>query len=98
MDDDVIYFVVFLLILLSIFVYFCVKFAMIIIKMQDVIEDSLDVLDEKYSKISEILSIPIFYDSKEVRDVLYEINGVRNSILEIAQKLTNEEEIKDEET
>ena len=93
-----IYFVVFLLILLSIFVYFCVKFAMIIIKMQDVIEDSLDVLDEKYSKISEILSIPIFYDSKEVRDVLYEINGVRNSILEIAQKLTNEEEIKDEET
>ncbi len=83
--------------LLTIFIYFCIKFAMIIIKMQDVIEDSLDILDEKYAKISEILNIPIFYDSKEVRDVLYEINGVRNSILEIAQKLTTEEEIKDEE-
>jgi hypothetical protein len=93
----VIYFIIFLLMLLTIFIYFCIKFAMIIIKMQDVIEDSLDILDEKYAKISEILNIPIFYDSKEVRDVLYEINGVRNSILEIAQKLTTEEEIKDEE-
>ncbi len=92
-----IYFIVFLLILLSVFIYFCIKFAMIIVKMQDVIEESLDILDEKYIKISEILSIPIFYDSKEVRDVLHEINGVRNSILEIAQKLTNEKVIEDEE-
>jgi hypothetical protein len=97
MDDNVIYFIVFLLILLSVFIYFCIKFAMIIVKMQDVIEESLDILDEKYIKISEILSIPIFYDSKEVRDVLHEINGVRNSILEIAQKLTNEKVIEDEE-
>ena len=76
-----IYFVIFLLILLGIAVYFCYKFAMIIINMQEVIEESLDILDEKYAKISEILNIPIFFDSKEVRDVLREIKGVKDSIL-----------------
>ena len=97
MDDSVIYFILFLLILLGIAVYFCVKFAMIIINMQEVIEESLDILDEKYAKISEILNIPIFFDSKEVRDVLREIKGVKDSILLIAQKLTNQEIIEEEE-
>jgi hypothetical protein len=92
-----IYFIVFLLILLGIAVYFCYKFAMIIINMQEVIEESLDILDEKYAKISEILNIPIFFDSKEVRDVLREIKGVKDSILLIAQKLTNQEIIEEEE-
>jgi hypothetical protein len=95
--DNLIYFVLFLLILLGIAVYFCVKFAMIIINMQEVIEESLDILDEKYAKISEILNIPIFFDSKEVRDVLREIKGVKDSILLIAQKLTNQEIIEEEE-
>lgn len=92
-----IYFVIFLLTLLGIAVYFCYKFAMIIINMQEVIEESLDILDEKYAKISEILNIPIFFDSKEVRDVLREIKGVKDSILLIAQKLTNQEIIEEEE-
>ena len=70
---------------------------MIIINMQEVIEDSLDILDEKYAKISEILNIPIFFDSKEVRDVLHEIKGVKDSILTIAQKLTNQDIIEEEE-
>lgn len=92
-----IYIVLFLLVLLLIAVYFCIKFAMIIINMKEVIEESLDILDEKYAKISEILNIPIFYDSREVRVVLNEIKGVRESILRIAQKLTNQQEIEEEE-
>lgn len=92
-----IYIILFLLVLLAIAVYFCIKFAMIIINMKEVIEESLDILDEKYAKISEILNIPIFYDSREVRVVLNEIKGVRESILRIAQKLTNQQEIEEEE-
>jgi len=92
-----IYIILFLLILLFVTFYFCLKFAMIIINMKEVIEESLDVLDEKYAKISEILNIPIFYDSREVRSVLNEIKGVRESILLIAQKLTNQQEIEEEE-
>jgi hypothetical protein len=90
------YIIAILCILLGIAVYFCFKFAMIIIRTQDVIEESLDILDDKYAKISEILNIPIFFDSKEVRDVLYEIKGVKDSILAIAQKLTNQEIIEEE--
>jgi len=90
------YIITILCILLGIAVYFCYKFAMIIIRTQDVIEESLDILDDKYAKISEILNIPIFFDSKEVRDVLYEIKGVKDSILAIAQKLTNQEIIEQE--
>ncbi len=91
------YIITILCILLGIAVYFCFKFAMIIIRTQDVIEESLDILDDKYAKISEILNIPIFFDSKEVRDVLYEIKGVKDSILAIAQKLTNQEIIEEAE-
>jgi len=91
------YIIAILCILLGIAVYFCFKFAMIIIRTQDVIEESLDILDDKYAKISEILNIPIFFDSKEVRDVLYEIKGVKDSILAIAQKLTNQEIIEEVE-
>ncbi len=90
------YIIAILCILLGIAVYFCFKFAMIIINVQEVIEESLDILDEKYAKISEILNIPIFFDSKEVRDVLFEIKGVRDSILTIAQRLTNQEIIEEE--
>ncbi len=90
------YIITILCILLGVAVYFCFKFAMIIINTQEVIEESLDILDEKYAKISEILNIPIFFDSKEVRDVLHEIKGVRDSILAIAQKLTNQEIIEEE--
>ncbi len=97
MGNKLIYIIFFILILLSISIFFCVKFALIILKMQDVIEDSLDVLDEKYAKISEILNIPIFFDSREVRDVLKEINGVRDSILNIAQKLTNQKDLEEDD-
>ena len=35
--------------------YYCIKFALIIIKMQEVIEDSLDIIDEKYNNLNKIL-------------------------------------------
>lgn len=62
---------------------------MIIIRVQDVVEDSLDIMDEKYSSISNILKIPLFYDSREVRTVLDDVRDVRESILDIARALTS---------
>ncbi|MAH43850.1 hypothetical protein CL614_09100 [archaeon] len=57
--------------------------------MQDSIERSLDVLDIKYKNISEILETPVFFDSVEVRQVLSEIQDARNSILYVANSLTD---------
>ncbi len=71
------------------FVYYCIKFALIIIKMQEVLEESLDKIDSKYQRISDILEIPLFFDSPEIRRLLLEIKDIKNIILEISLKLTS---------
>jgi|TARA_R110001583_G_scaffold31600_1_gene107880 hypothetical protein len=64
------------------------KFGILILGVQDAVEKSLDVLDGNYSKISEIVEIPVFFDSIEVRQVMSEIQRARRSILGIAELLT----------
>lgn len=81
--------VIILIILLSVSLFYLIKFALIIIRVQDVVEDSLDILDEKYADISEILRRPLFFDSPEIRSVLMSVEDVRKSILGIAQALTS---------
>lgn len=83
------YLVLILSVLLVISIYFCAKFALIIINIQETIEDCLDILDEKYAIISNILNIPIFYESREIREVLARIKESRDAILLIAQKLSS---------
>ena len=82
-----------LVVVLSIFLiftlYFCIKFALIIIKMQNAIEYSLDVIDQKYNSLSRILEIPIFYNSEEVKRAVSDLEEARNSLLDIANELTN---------
>lgn len=89
MSDFYIYIIIFLIFLLSVSVFYCIKFALIIIKMQETIEESLDVIDQKYSNISKILEIPIFFDSPEIKSVLRELEDTRNSLLYVANELTN---------
>ena len=78
--------------LLAISIYLNIKLGKIVLKVQDSIEDSLDILDERYSSISKILEIPIFYDSAEIRSVLEDIKATRESILNVARSLTNIDE------
>ena len=82
-------------------VYFSVRFGLVILKVQDSIEESLDVLDERYESISKVLEIPLFYDSPEIRKVVADLKSTRESILLIANSLgasiddtaVNEEEV-----
>ena len=69
--------------------FFAIKFAMLLLKMEDVIEESLDVLDKRYASISKTLETPLFYDSPEVRKTLKDIKECRDSILYIANILTS---------
>ena len=69
--------------------YYLYKFSMIIIKIEDDIEDSLDELDESFSKMNEILDKPIFFDSVEVRQCISEIEKTRNIIIKVANRLTS---------
>jgi len=75
--------------------FYAVKFALIIIKTQDATEEALDLLDESYKKIDEILQRPLFYDSFEVRQVLQEIRRSQDAVLIVANELTNFDSKKD---
>ena len=74
--------------LLSVSIYFNIKHGMIILRIQDALENSLDVLDSRYKSISSILEIPVFFDSLEVRQVMLDIEKSRDSILYVANALT----------
>lgn len=69
--------------------YYNLKFAKIILQMEDDIGECLDILDEKYKALSKILEIPIFFDSPQVRKVIEDIKSARGSILYIANRLSN---------
>lgn len=72
--------------------YFLAKFSMTILKFQEEVEKSLEILDERYSSISKVLEIPLFFDSPEVRRVVEDVGICRKSILQVAQSLGNVEE------
>ena len=84
--------IIVLLIALAVSLFYNVKFGLLILKVQDSIEESLDVIDERYASISRILEIPLFYDSKEVRSVLSDVEITRDTLLKIARSLASIDE------
>ena len=82
------YMIIGLAILLVISFFYNFKFALIILRVEDVIEESLDIIDEKYADISRILKIRLYYDSPEVRGVLRDVEQTREAILHIARVLS----------
>lgn len=80
------------------FLFFSLKFAFALIRVQEAIEDSLDAIDEKYKRINEILNIPVFFDSPEIKRLVNEIYHVRDIILYVANRLSNSTQKKDKNT
>lgn len=73
----------------SVFAY---RTATIILRVQDAIEESLDVLDKRYESISKIMKIPLFYDSPEIKRAVEDIGKSRDAILYVANQLTSIQE------
>jgi uncharacterized membrane protein len=67
-----------------------------ILALGEIIEESLDIFDERYSSISQILQIPLFHDSAQIRQVLADVDACRDAVLRIANMLGNIELIEDE--
>ena len=80
---------VILSLLLIVSVYFNIKHGLLIVKFVDAIEDSLDVMDKRYSSIDKVLETPLFYDSPQIRQVLDDVRICRDSILLAANILTD---------
>lgn len=66
------------------------EFSIVLINIEDALEESLDILDEKYGVMNEILQKPIFFDSVEIRQVVSEIADCHRALLVIANKLTRQ--------
>lgn len=86
------------LVLMLVSLYYNYKFAKIIMKFEDSIAESLDKLDEKYTSISKILEIPLFFDSPQIRKVISDIKDSRDAILEVANSVAQVEENKNAES
>ena len=77
---------------LGISLYYNYKFGKIIVQIEDALETSLDILDERYASISEVLKTPLFYDSPQVRRVVEDLKDSREAILYVANQIGNIEE------
>lgn len=82
--------------LFSYSVYMNIKLGITILRVQDSIEECLDIIDERYNSISKVLEIPIFFDSLEVRQVVNDIGATRDALLLVANRLS--EDVKSDES
>lgn len=70
-------------------IYYNIKFGIKILNMQDFINEALDVLDTREESIENILKIPLFHDSNEIRKVHSDLKACRNAILKVANGLVD---------
>ena len=66
---------------------FSYRMAIIVMKAEDAIAESLEILDERYGSLVSILEKPIFFDSIEVRQAIDDIRKSRDAILFIASSM-----------
>ena len=69
--------------------YYAVKFGLVILKLEDVIENSIDALEESGSVLTKISEKPVFFDSVEIRQCINEITKARNTVMNIAYTLAS---------
>lgn len=69
--------------------YFCYNFARMILNLEDIIEESISELDSIENKFEEILKIPIFFDSVEVRSCIELIKKSKFVIEAIVINISN---------
>lgn len=83
---------IFLFLLSCVSSYYAIKFGLLLLKIEDEINDSLDEIDASFKTFNEILQKPIFFDSIEVRQCVNEIKKTRYIIMRIANRLTSVDE------
>ena len=87
----------FVTVLLGISLFYNYKFGRTLIRMEDALEESLDKLDQRYVSISQVLEIPLFYASPQIRQVVSDIKECQDSILFVANEIGRLEETQDGE-
>lgn len=74
-------------------IYKLYKYSLIILEVEDAIEKSIDVLNERTDNIQKILEKEVFFDSIEVRQVIDEIRLSREAVFFVSAALLGEKGI-----
>tara|TARA_R110001583_G_scaffold36969_2_gene121158 strand:+ start:764 stop:1012 length:249 start_codon:yes stop_codon:yes gene_type:complete len=69
------------------------KYSIIILEIEDAIEKSIDVLNERYESMEKILQKEVFFDSIEVRQVINDIKVSQDSVYYVSLILMGEKSI-----
>lgn len=70
-----------IIVFLSIYVY---RFAIKLLNIEDTVNQSLDILEQKYESISKVLDKPVFFDSVEVRQVISDIYDCQKAVYTVS--------------
>jgi hypothetical protein len=71
--------------------FFALKFALIILKTEDELQESVKELEASYLVFDEILKKPVFFDSIEIRQCISEIVKMRQKIYTMIENLSSVE-------
>ena len=77
--------------------YYVYKFAKMILRIQDALSESLQIIDARIISINKVLEIPLFFDSPEIRRVHDDLRITRDSIIKISETFSTIETVSDEE-
>lgn len=71
-----------------VFGFYAIKFGIILLRVQDQLEESLDILDNQYQNINEVLQLPVYSDNIEVKSIVRNFQSARDSIVLVANIMT----------
>ena len=73
---------------LSIFFgFYAIKFGIILLRVQDQIEESLDTLDIQYQIMTQVLEIPLANNTPQIKEFVHCMNNSRDAVLLVSNVL-----------
>ena len=81
----------------ALFGFYAIRFGIILLRVQDQIEESLDILDSQYNQMSMIMELPLASDSPQVRQVFESLKASRQSVLDVANVLVGHSSLEEVE-
>lgn len=64
------------------------KMGLTVLRFEDTLETSLDIVDERIDSIQKILDVPLFSDSPEIKRIHTDMNVCRDALLNVVSSLT----------
>lgn len=66
------------------------KLGVTMLKVEDTLENSLGVVDERIESMQKILEVPLFSDSPEIKKIHADMRACQEALIDIANTLTND--------